>query len=87
MRLTIIMELQLKYEIGYTANDEKMITYLSYLTETIKNMSLHMNDKSGRFRYSPRIINISISLFTRSKTGYEEMRKLGLMMLPIFSSL
>lgn len=42
--LSIIMQLQLIGENGNAVNDEEMIKCLSYLTETIKNMTLHMND-------------------------------------------
>ena len=80
--LAIIMELQLKGDDVNDVNAEEKIKRLSYLTATIKNFSLHLNDTSKRCRYSPHITSISLSLYIRSKTSYKDIPKSGLIMLP-----
>ena len=53
-----------------------------YITECIRNMSLHLNEKSKRCRYSPHIINVSMAMYLRSKKTYDDVRESGLMQLP-----
>ena len=58
-----------------------------YITECIRNMSLHLNEKSKRCRYSPHIINVSIAMYLRSKKTYDDVRESGLIQLPHPSTL
>ena len=78
----IMMELQLEGENGSEVKKEDRINFATYLTETIKNMSLHINDKSEQCRYSPHIVNISQSLYLRSKSAHNELRSSGILQLP-----
>ena len=47
---------------------------VSYLTESIENLALQLNDKDRQCRYSSHAINMSMSLFLKNKSMYEEIR-------------
>ena len=80
--LRTMMDLQLQGPNGLDVNREERVKYSEYLTETIRNMALHVNEQSNRCRYSPHIINISLSLYLRSKKSYRELRESRLLKLP-----
>ena len=50
-------------------------------------MSLHLNDKSKRCRYSPYIMNMCLSLYNIGKSGYEELKDSGMISIPCPSTL
>ena len=58
---------------------EKLV---SYLTESIENLALQLNDKDRQCRYSSHVINMSMSLYLKNKSMYEEIRDSKGMSLP-----
>ena len=55
---------------------------ISYLTDSITNLSLKLNGKGTQCRYSNHAINLSMSLFLKNKAMYKELRETNSMSLP-----
>ena len=75
------MELQLEDEDGVKVNNEERVKCATYLGETVRNMALHFNNKLMNTRYSSHIINLSVTLFLRSRSTYQAMRDSGVLKL------
>ena len=54
--------------------DEERDKLVKYLSELTKKLSLRLKNKSTRCRYSEHAINISMSLYLRSKSAYHFVR-------------
>ena len=80
--LSMMMNLKISGTDGAAINSEERIKCAEYLTETVNNMTLHFNEKSKRCRYSPHIINLSLSLYLQNKTSYDHIRRSGIVNLP-----
>ena len=68
------MEIQMDSKNGKVVSDEKRDRLVSYLSESIDNLSLQINGKSKRCRYSSHAVNIATCLFIKSKTAYTLLR-------------
>ena len=80
--LQIMMELQLEDEDGVKVNNEERVKCATYLGETVRNMALHFNNKLMNTRYSSHIINLSVTLFLRSRSIYQAMGDSSVLKLP-----
>ena len=60
---------------------------ISYLTDSITNLSFQLNGKGSQCRYSNHAINLSMSLFLKNKSMYKELRENKDMSLPSSVSL
>ena len=56
------MNLQLSGDGGIDVKTDERIKCAKYLSESVQNMTLHFNEKSRQYRYSPHIINLSLAL-------------------------
>ena len=54
----------------------------AYISENIINMKKKLDGNSQGIRFSAHTINIAMSLYLRSKKGYDDMRDSGLLCLP-----
>ena len=68
------MNLQLSGDGGIDVKTDERIKCAKYLSESVQNMTLHFNEKSRQYRYSPHIINLSLVLCLRSKNSYDHLR-------------
>ena len=80
--LDMIMEIQMDSKTEKVVSDEERDRLVSYLSESIDNLSLQINGKSKRCRYSSHAVNIAMCLFIKSKTAYTLLREQKLMSLP-----
>ena len=78
----LIMELSLEEDSTDAISHKEKEACAGYICDTINNMSLHLNKKSKECRYSSHIMNICLALYSRSKTGYEELKDSGILPLP-----
>ena len=62
--------------------DEERCKLVSYLTESIENLSHQVNGKSNRCRYSSHAVNLAMCLFLKSKSSYQLLRNQKLLSLP-----
>ena len=70
---------------GDNINDDKMKgrdKCAHYLSETVRSMTLHFNDKSNRCRYSPHIIDLSLPLYLRNNASYDHLRGTSIVCSP-----
>ena len=72
---------------GVEVNSEERTTYTEYLLESVQNLSLCFNEHSNRCRYSPHIVNLSLTLYLRNKQSHDQVRKVGFIKLPHPSTL
>ena len=68
------MELDLddSFEDKIDLNEKK--NYAKDITDSIRILVLHLNDKSFRCRYSPHLINASMAVYTKSKRSYGSLK-------------
>ena len=69
-----IVNVELDHDKGVPVQDCERDKFVSHISESIKNMSLKLQDKSSQCRFSTDIVNISMSLYMKSKAAYSELR-------------
>ena len=82
MLLNMIFDIQHDSGNGNVISDNERDKLVSYLSESIDNLSLRINGKSNRCRYSSHAINLAMCLFLKSKSSYDLLRQQNLMSLP-----
>ena len=65
------------------SNNEECDECVSYLCDSIYNMRHEPNGNTKCVRFSVHTIHFAISLFLRSKQGYDDLRASGLICLPL----
>ena len=80
--MAMMVELKLSDDENETVDIEERKDCAEYITDNIKNMSLQLNGKSKRSRYSSHILNISLAMYMRSQGSYNDLRKSGAIKLP-----
>ena len=78
----MFLELELGTNDKTSSNIDERNKCVSYISENIQNMKNKLDGKHGSNRFSAHTINIALSLFLRSKRGYEDLRASGLICLP-----
>ena len=81
-----VMKMIVDMELGDSKADdikkEEHKQFVSFMMEYMNNMSLKLKDKSTQCRFSPEIVNISMSLYMRNKAAYSELRSCNIVPLP-----
>ena len=77
-----MLDLDLGVDNDISQNKKEREECASYICDSIENMRKKLEGKSSRVRHSAHTINISLSLFLRSKRGYDDLRSSGLICLP-----
>ena len=80
--MLMMMQLQFEENSGDPIDYDDKKKCAIHITECIRNMSLHLNDKTSRCRYSSHLINISMSVYLKSKSSYDTLRQSGIIQLP-----
>ena len=83
----MFMELELETSDSIEDTKEERIKCATYLAESIRNMLNQINNQSKSNTYSAHVINVCMSLFMTSKSGYNMLRESGLLSLPHQSTL
>ena len=78
----MFLELELGTNNETSSNIDERNECVSYIYENIQNMKNKLDGKHGSNIFSAHTINIVLSLFLRSKRGYEDLRASGLICLP-----
>ena len=82
MIMSMILDIQNDRGNGNLITDGERCKLVSYLTESIENLSRQVNGKSNRCRYSSHAVNLAMSLFLKSKSSYQLLRNEKLLSLP-----
>ena len=80
--LKSFFEMELSSEECEGVTDEEKKECASILYDSLNNMSLKLQKKDKCCRYSPYVINVTMSLFLRNKKAYDDIRSSGLLCLP-----
>ena len=80
--MKMIVNVELDHDKGVPVQDCDRDKFVSHISESIKNISLKLQDKSSQCRFSTDIVNISMSLYMKSKAAYSELRSCNLLPLP-----
>ena len=78
----LVLDLDLGVDNDASQNQKEREECASYICDSIENMRKKLEVKSLQVRHSAHTINISLSLFLRSKRGYDDLRSSGLICLP-----
>ena len=65
--LNMILDIQNDTCNGSKISDEERIRLVSYLSESIDNLSLQVSGKGNQCRYSSHAVNLAMCLFLKSK--------------------
>ena len=78
----LMMTLDLGEKGKQSVDDNEREECAEYLCENIVNMKKKLDGNPQGVRFSAHTINIAMSLYLRSKKGYDDMRDSGLLCLP-----
>ena len=80
--MNMILDIQNDSMNGNVITDNERKKLVSYLTESIDNLSLQLKGQRNRCRYSSHAVNLAMCLFLKSKSSYELLRTEKVMSLP-----
>ena len=74
----LVLDLDLWVNNDTSQNKKEREECATYINESLDNMQKKLVGENLRVRHSAHTINISLSLFLRSKHGYDDLRSYGL---------
>jgi hypothetical protein len=72
---------------GKEISESQVSEFAKHCVNEIKNFTLVKEDNKSRVRFSPRMMRLAMSLWMRSKKGYEAFREHSIMIMPSVSLL
>ena len=70
-----LLDLQVEGDGSQQVSDEEKSKVINIIGEQFDNMSRNLKKRSKQNRYSSEITNIAISLYSRTKCGYDDLKK------------
>ena len=78
----LVLDLDLNDQKGSSSNEKERSDCVNHICESLKNMKHNLDGNNGAIRYSSCAMNIALSLYLKSKQGYDDLRASGLVCLP-----